>query len=80
MGWQDRLWARWTPLAGQERDDLNSVALLLRTRCLGDIYNTWAPGAAKMSSAMLEFPKYVNLEVEEGRGAANVVMNGRAVR
>ena len=22
-GWQDRLWARWTPLDGQERDDLN---------------------------------------------------------
>ena len=33
-GWQDRL----APLAGQERDDLNSVASLLRTRCLGEIY------------------------------------------
>ena len=29
-------------------------------------------------SVMLEFPKYVNLEVEEGRGAAN--NDGRDVR
>ena len=32
-GWQDRLWARWTPLDGQERDDLNPGHPPLRTRC-----------------------------------------------
>ena len=33
LGWQDRLWARWTPLDGQERDDINPGDPPLRTRC-----------------------------------------------
>ena len=33
LGWQDRLWARWTPLDGQERDDLNPGDPPLRIRC-----------------------------------------------
>ena len=33
LGWQYRLWARWTPLDGQERDDLNPGDPPLRIRC-----------------------------------------------